>query len=75
MAPTLHYASSQGPPNYFMQNSNMKKKPNNTKKKKKMWENGLNLGKMEINAVSRKKLQGGKKTLILGKWKDNMKQN
>ena len=40
-----------------------------------MWENGLNLGKMEINAVSRKKLQGGKKTLILGKWKDNMKQN
>ena len=36
----------------------MKNKPKKTKKK--MWENGLNLGKIEINAMSRKKLQGGK---------------
>ena len=72
MALTLHYVSSQGPPKYFMQTSNMK---NKLKKTKKMWENGLNLGEMKINEVSRKKLQGGGGTLILGKWKDNMKQN
>ena len=64
MAPTLHYASSQGPPKYFMQTSNMKNKPKKTKKKKKKnvgeW---VKLRKNGDQCSEQEKTSGGKKKL------------